>query len=746
MHKMGRGSGGNAGRPPQQQNTATHKSATKGTPIGNSMKNNSKNDDSISNSITMTRAKRTPKPNRKYINDEVISMRSKISSSRSNSPDSEDFDDDDDDDVNIVLDKKYTTNKGTGKDSDTEMRGRVNLRKKVMTPTATIRPVAQIAKPMQTATPTTNRKIYEMRDLTARNKEPNTPVMIKRTPVQQESVNRTTRVNVVPKKRTPKNEDIDFEMPSNDEDDADDDEDFEEEKPPRVVRRTRQVGSVNNNVTKITQPIRQITRVATSTTIGSTSITPTISRGSTATTAPSNIKITHTANTLVKKQVMSRPVQMSPHFKLTESTTTNKSNSVHSFTIVNINDIIKKGPEAPLKKRKLLDSNTPEVPDSKRKRLTEAIEKSRDKHNSSMEDDLDLDLDLDDDDVELIEVKENKKSGNFNRNTTNSRRKTQHTTILTDDFEAKIKTNQLHKSTLVQQSLINNNNNNGKFKENDKKYEVTQQQSKNSGSKPPPRILNSMLGRRPITKQSDLVGEFDIKQSKSSSSPIIEMKSTSDSVPSAKSNTSANNISSVTKDNLKTYKGSNLVNQQRKLESLMDSKPKIVYEEQDGKRVKKITCFETWYVINIPTIEVPTQKPLVNVSLTKIGNEAKQIMLPSNRWTYRITLSKLKNEPTDELYTGEVQDDHIKESEKHLYEPTNIMFRRRKAHASLNMQYDRAIIFKNSTYFLNIDGKSVKLLGSPQTIKNFSEVETLLQIVDDISLVNSCVEPTNYGS
>lgn len=741
---MGRGSGGNVGRTPQQQNS-TIKSATKNTPVTNARdrSNNNKSDDVLTNnSITMTRAKRTPKPNRKYINDEVITMRSKISSSRSNSPDSEDIDDDDDD-IDIVLNKKFSSSKATGKDSDSEIgRGRGNLRKKAITPTVNIKPIS-VTKPMQNTIPTPNRKIYEMRDLTARAKEPNTPIMVKRTMVQQESVNRNSRISVLPKKRTPKNDDIDFEMPSND-DDADDDEDFEEEKTPRVVRRTRQVGSLNNNVIKMSQPVRQISRIATSTTIGNTSITPTMARNSTITTTSSNLKMnTVAATNIVKKSVVNRPVQVTPHFKLTETSATNKSNSVHSFTIVNINDIIKKGPEAPLKKRKLLDSNTPEVPDNKRKRFAEAIEKSRDKHNSSMDEDLDLDMDLDDDDVELIEVKENKKSGGLNRNTTNSRRKTQHTTILTDDFETKIKTNQLHKSTLAQQSL--NNNNNGKFKENDKKYEVMQPQTKNlTSSKPPPRILNSMLGRRPTTKHSDVVGEFDIKHSKSSS-PVIEMKPISDGLSATKS--SHTNNSSLTKENIiKTYKGSNLVNQQRKLESLMDSKPKVVYEEQDGKRVKKITCFETWYVINIPNIDVPIQKPFVNVSLIKIGNEAKQILLPSNRWTYRITLSKLKNEHTNEIYTGEVQDDHIKESEKHLYEPTNIMFRRRKTHVSLNMQYDRAIIFKNSSYFLNIDGKSVKLLGSPQTINNFTEVETLLQIVDDISLVNSCVEPTNYGS
>lgn len=311
---------------------------------------------------------------------------------------------------------------------------------------------------------------------------------------------------------------------------------------------------------------------------------------------------------------------------------------------------------------------------------------------------------------------------NFNR------RKAIHSTILTDDFEAQIAASSVSKiaptqnvitkpstkptatSTPLNHGTIRRlpvEGGNGKFRD--------------SITKPVQRILNSTLGKNKVF-QSPLLNEQDL---------------------SIGTRTSNNIRGKETKENSKiyTYASKQLQSNKTRLEALMNSNPKVVFENQGGTRVKKITCFETWYVINIPTTEAPTPKPQVTLSLISMGNSIKEIDLPSSDWTYRINLTKLTNASAiTELYEGEVQDTSIKEADKGNYEPASIIFRRANINRDTNLQYDRAITFKNKSYFLNVDGKNVKLVGAPQFIHTLKEIETLIEIIEDISLENSTLE------
>ncbi|XP_055604420.1 nuclear pore complex protein Nup205-like [Uranotaenia lowii] len=56
------------------------------------------------------------------------------------------------------------------------------------------------------------------------------------------------------------------------------------------------------------------------------------------------------------------------------------------------------------------------------------------------------------------------------------------------------------------------------------------------------------------------------------------------------------------------------------------------------------------------------------------------------------------------------------------------------------MQYDRAVILKNDTFFINVDGKNCQLLGDPNKLADCADIETLLSVVDYVNLKNSCVE------
>lgn len=67
----------------------------------------------------------------------------------------------------------------------------------------------------------------------------------------------------------------------------------------------------------------------------------------------------------------------------------------------------------------------------------------------------------------------------------------------------------------------------------------------------------------------------------------------------------------------------------------------------NSRRIRKITCFETWYVIKMVDEQPKPEKSVLNLSLMQIGNEIKKIGLPSNLWTYKILLQKLQKDPLE---------------------------------------------------------------------------------------------------
>lgn len=99
-----------------------------------------------------------------------------------------------------------------------------------------------------------------------------------------------------------------------------------------------------------------------------------------------------------------------------------------------------------------------------------------------------------------------------------------------------------------------------------------------------------------------------------------------------------------------------------------------------------------------------------------------------------------------DVYTGEVHDPNINADERHNYRPINIMFRRKCQNPQIRIQFDRTVILKNQTFYLNVDGKNVRLLASPQSIETYDDIKMLLQIVDHINLSNCCVEPISHIS
>ncbi|KAH8336199.1 hypothetical protein KR074_010366 [Drosophila pseudoananassae] len=176
------------------------------------------------------------------------------------------------------------------------------------------------------------------------------------------------------------------------------------------------------------------------------------------------------------------------------------------------------------------------------------------------------------------------------------------------------------------------------------------------------------------------------------------------------------------------------------------------YCEEDGRVVKKITCYETWHVISTardsPAKTTRQQRTCLELALVKLANVATRIKVPSSKWTSKVTLYKvspsLMQRQTMTIFTGDLKVYNIPEEDRHKYQPSCVLFRRSAVdRAKCRVPYDRAIIFKNKCFYANIDGKHVNLLGAPETVSTLKDVEILLDIVDHLTLDSDLVEMVN---
>lgn len=432
-----------------------------------------------------------------------------------------------------------------------------------------------------------------------------------------------------------------------------------------------------------------------------------------------------------------------------------------TFTIVNINDIMNQKNEDAVLVRK--------------RKYNQAIEQVKQEEK----------------DTEESSEDDNKKETSDNESPSNkpqnNRRKTQHTKILSDDKLAKNTTSASTKTTSSKAMPIKTNtspktahvpllgaNNNGRFKDSNKPAIL----------RPPPRILNSQLckpGKSSTALVTKLITSNDDLKAKQNNNTIRSKENNVTSytytekdgrlVPRKAIVSPIKSINTPPNARINTIKN-------RTPSSVSVPMPKpmplpISNQSPANRRVKKITCFETWYVIKTPENKRVIEKSIVLVNLLQLGNQIKNLHLPASDWSYKITLQalpknlKLKKgagstddsesskaadssadsatESDADLYTGEVHDPTIKEEHKHLYRPASIVFRRKQQTGSSRVHFDRTVIFKNRTFFVNVDGKNIRLVAAPQYIHGFKDIEILLQVVNDINLKHVDVELLTLG-
>lgn len=284
----------------------------------------------------------------------------------------------------------------------------------------------------------------------------------------------------------------------------------------------------------------------------------------------------------------------------------------------------------------------------------------------------------------------------------------------------------------------------------------------NNTAKPIPRILNSMV--TPKGKQSPnvkLAGDGTDKK-------VFSIDLTDDSIKEKKIVASPVKSSPVrptpvaVKENIANNKPQPSMVLKNKLESELirmkasanAARRTVVPSNTTGRHslpvqssatlsgARRITKFESWYVIDVKNLEPTPFRHTHSHSLIKIGNDIKQLQLPSVKWDYKVTMqrrTRMQNNNEEDIYTGDCGGDKTIEANREDYEPASILFKRNHREGS-KTTIDRSLMLKQNVFTITMNGKQCKLIGAPDDIHSLDDLEILLNIVDSSNLQHSCVE------
>lgn len=155
------------------------------------------------------------------------------------------------------------------------------------------------------------------------------------------------------------------------------------------------------------------------------------------------------------------------------------------------------------------------------------------------------------------------------------------------------------------------------------------------------------------------------------------------------------------------------------------------------------TSLEKRYMLHLaPEEEVPVTPCIADpgkasIPLFQLRNQIRSLKMPTERWSYQMKLHTIRGKPDP---TTEVPD-------KPGYMVHSVILNRLIPSPStsgapqlLNGQkvdtrkFDRSVELMKDQYNVIIDGRPVRLLGAPNQVADKEDVETLLQIVDHITI------------
>ncbi|GAB0100564.1 hypothetical protein DMENIID0001_166190 [Sergentomyia squamirostris] len=125
------------------------------------------------------------------------------------------------------------------------------------------------------------------------------------------------------------------------------------------------------------------------------------------------------------------------------------------------------------------------------------------------------------------------------------------------------------------------------------------------------------------------------------------------------------------------------------------------------KKKREITTIEMWTVVQLPPENKSLSKVKLDITPKELIDHLADIRLPSDAWS------------------------HTEESDTVIFERATDTDAEKK---------DRIVTFKGKDLTIRIEDSEITLIAAPDSLTTPAEIQTLLQIVNDVNLKNACVE------
>lgn len=156
----------------------------------------------------------------------------------------------------------------------------------------------------------------------------------------------------------------------------------------------------------------------------------------------------------------------------------------------------------------------------------------------------------------------------------------------------------------------------------------------------------------------------------------------------------------------------------------------------------RMTTLEKRFVLQMEECQDEAQDDSPSINLLQLRSEIKSLKMPTEHWSYQMKLHAHRGQRDPDL---EVPD-------KPGYKVYSVILNRVVPATSppklLNgqkvnqKQFDRSVELLKNQYNVSIDGRSVKLMGAPSRVADKEDVETLLEIVNEVTINNPVVKAT----
>lgn len=161
----------------------------------------------------------------------------------------------------------------------------------------------------------------------------------------------------------------------------------------------------------------------------------------------------------------------------------------------------------------------------------------------------------------------------------------------------------------------------------------------------------------------------------------------------------------------------------------------------------RVTTIEKRFVIRVepePTgtkeepLDLDPAKP--SVSLLKLRSEIRALKMPTELWSYQMKLHAHRGKADPALEVPDKPGYMVHSVVLNRLVPSTTTPKLLNGQKVDQRQFDRSVELLKNQYNVTINGRSVKLLGAPRQVVDMEEVETLLEIVNHVSIESPVVK------